>query len=71
MANRHKVTIYVKPTRRTVNVEVRGVGNILRLPLSGFSLSLPGLPIPTTTSKNAYLQAIMNIVLDALEAEEV
>lgn len=69
MASRHKITIYVEAKRSAVDVKVRGVGTILRLPLSGFVLNLLNLPLPTTSSQNAYLQAVMNIVLDALEAE--
>lgn len=66
MANQHKITIYVEPKRSTINLKVRGVGNILEVNLAGFVLDSLNLPIPTTNTNNAYLSAILNLALDAL-----
>jgi len=62
MANRHKITIYVKPKRSGISIGVRGTGHILGLPLTGFSLDLLDLPLPTTLSEKLYLEAIMTAV---------
>jgi hypothetical protein len=68
MAYQHKITIYVEPKRATINLRMRGVGNILQVNLAGFVLDALDLPIPETESNNAYLSAILNLALDALAA---
>ena len=42
---------------------MRGKGNILRLPLTGYNLDLVQQPIPTTTSAKAYVTEILNSVI--------
>jgi hypothetical protein len=68
MANQHKITIYVDPKRATINLRIRGVGNILDVNLAGFLLESLDLPHPATVTTNVYLSAILNLALDALAA---
>lgn len=68
MAAQHKISITVKAQRRTVSISMRGHGNILRLPLSGYNVDLTQVPIPTTTSQQAYVTAVLNAVIAALPA---
>lgn len=63
MAAQHKIVITVQAQRRTVSISMRGKGNILRLPLTGYDLDLAQQPIPTTTSQKAYVTAILNSVI--------
>ena len=67
MANQQKIIITVKPTRRSVNIQVRGKGEILRLPLSGYGFDIPNSPIPPTNSTKAYLTSLLNTVITNLE----
>lgn len=67
MANQHKLVITVKPTRRAVNITVRGKGNVLRLPLSGYGFDIPAQAIPPTTSTKDYLTSLLNTVTANLE----
>lgn len=67
MANQHKIVVTVTAQRRTVNVTMRGKGDILRLPLAGYNVDLPQQPIPTTTSQKDYVTAILNLVIANLE----
>ena len=66
MANQHKIVVYVKPRRLSVDVELRCHGNILRLDLAGYNLSLDGIPIPTTLSEKAYVTAVFNAIIPLL-----
>jgi hypothetical protein len=68
VSNRHKVTIYLEPRRSSVNIRIRGTGKVLGINLAGFSLSLGNVPIPTTISNKLYLEALMTLCLDAIEA---
>lgn len=67
MANQQKLVITVAPTRRTVNIKVRGKGSILRLPLSGYGFDIPNQAIPPTTSTKDYLTSLLNTVIANLE----
>ena len=69
MANNHKIVVTVTAQRRTVSISMRGKGNILRLPLSGYNLDLTAQPIPTTASKKAYVTAVLDAVIAALPDE--
>ena len=60
--------VTVKAQRRTISISMRGHGNILRLPLSGYNVDLTGQPIPTTASQQAYVTAVLNAVIAALPA---
>lgn len=66
MANQHKIVVTVQAQRRTVSISMRGKGNILRLPLSGYNVDLVNQPIPTTESQKAYVTAVLNSVIAAL-----
>jgi hypothetical protein len=68
MAAQHKIVVTVKAQRRTVSISMRGHGNILRLPLSGYNVDLTGQTIPTTASQQAYVTAVLNAVIAALPA---
>lgn len=63
MAAQHKIVITVQAQRRSVSISMRGKGNILRLPLSGYNLDLVNQPIPTTESQKAYVTSILNTVV--------
>ena len=66
MAAQHKIVVTVSAQRRTVNIQMRGHGSILRLPLYGYNVSLPQQAIPTTTSQQAYVTAVLQAVIAAL-----
>lgn len=67
MANQHKMVITVRPTRRAVNVAFRGHGNVLRLPLAGYNVNIPGQNIPSTTTQKEYVTAILDLIIANLE----
>jgi len=63
MAAQHKIVVTVTAQRRTINISMRGKGNILRLPLAGYNLDLAQLPIPSTASPKEYVTSILNTVI--------
>jgi hypothetical protein len=67
MANQHKIVVRVQAQRRTVGIQMRAHGNILRLNLAGYNVDLPQQTIPTTDSQKAYVTAVLNAVIAALE----
>jgi len=67
MANQHKIVVVVKAQRRTVSISMRGHGTILRLPLAGYNVDLAQQTIPTTETNKAYVTAVLNAVIAALE----
>ena len=67
MANQHKINVTVKAQRRTVSISMRGKGEILRLPLTGYNVDLAQQPIPTTATQKEYVTAILNAVIANLE----
>jgi hypothetical protein len=46
---------------------MRGHGTILRLPLAGYNVDLAQQTIPTTETNKAYVTAVLNAVIGALE----
>lgn len=67
MANQHKIVVTVQAQRRTVSISMRGKGNILRLPLTGYNVDLAQQPIPTTVSQKEYVTAVLNAVIANLD----
>lgn len=67
MANQHKIVVTVQAQRRTVSITMRGKGNILRLPLTGYNVDLTQQPIPTTASAKEYVTAVLDAVISNLE----
>lgn len=67
MAHQHKIVITVTESRRTVNIKLRGHGNILGLNLAGYNVTLPNVPIPSLLSNKEYVEAVMDLVEAALE----
>lgn len=66
MANQHKIVIWVKPKRRSVDVKMSAHGNILRLNLAGYGTDVPNATIPPTTDAKTYLTAVLNDVIGSL-----
>lgn len=66
MANQHKIVVWVKPRRYSVDISLSGHGNILRLPLAGYRADAPNQTIPPTTSEKVYLTAVLNAAIAAL-----
>lgn len=67
MASQQKIVITVKPTRRSVNIQVRGKGEVLKVPLAGYGFDITNSPLPPTTSTKAYLTSLLNTVITNLE----
>jgi len=63
MANQDKIVITVQAQRRTVSISMRGKGNILRLPLTGYNVDLAQQPIPSTASQKEFVTSILNTVI--------
>lgn len=66
MANQHKITVWVTPKRRSVDIRMRAYGNILHLNLAGYGVELVNENIPDTSSDKAYLTAVLTEVIAAL-----
>jgi hypothetical protein len=66
MANQHKIVVWVKPKRRSVDIKMSAHGNILRLNLAGYGTEVTNAPIPDTSTDKAYLTAVLTEVIDAL-----
>lgn len=66
MANQHKIVIWVKPKRRSVDIKMSAHGNILRLNLAGYGTEVTNANIPDTSTDKAYVTAVLNDVIAAL-----
>lgn len=66
MANQHKIVVWVKPKRRSVDIKMSAHGNILRLNLAGYGTEITNATIPPTTDIKTYLTAVLNDVIGSL-----
>lgn len=66
MANQHKIVVWVKPRRYSVDISLSAHGNILRLNLAGYKIDAPNQTIPSTATEKAYITAVLNAAIAAL-----
>lgn len=66
MANQHKIVVWVKPKRRSVDIKMSAHGNILRLNLAGYGTEVANATIPATTDAKTYLTAVFTDVIASL-----
>lgn len=63
MANQHKIVVWVKPKRRSVDIKMSAHGNVLRINLAGYGMEVVNANIPPTTSQKDYVTSVLNTVI--------
>lgn len=68
MASRSRLVITVTSTRGASTVNISSKGKYVSLPTNTISQWLPGQPLFTTASEQAYWEAVLPIVTAAIAA---